>query len=151
MRFQHLAIIGIVAVINISCTSKETSNLPSIQAQSTTTLASTVVETGTFKAGEHPTTGKVSIVTERGKRYLEFDQSFKTNKGPDLFVILHRSDAPPVYGIKEKDYASISRLQKTSGSQRYALPENVKLTDFRSVAVWCRQFNANFGYASLPK
>jgi hypothetical protein len=36
---------------------------------------------GTFKAGEHPTQGMVSLVTEKEKRYLEFDRGFKTSKG----------------------------------------------------------------------
>lgn len=40
-------------------------------------------------------------------------------------MILYRSDAPPKYGIKKQDYASIARLQKTSGNQRYAIPNNV--------------------------
>lgn len=39
----------------------------------------------------------------------------------------------------------------TSGAQRYALADNVNLADFRSVAVWCRKFNATFGYAPLSK
>lgn len=67
----------------------------------------------------------------------------------DVFVILHRSDAPPTYGIKKQDYASIARLQKTSGNQRYAIPNNVPSADFKSVAVWCRKFNATFCYAAL--
>jgi hypothetical protein len=88
-------------------------------------------------------------VTENGKRYLELDEAFKTDNGPDLFVILYRSEKPPIYGIKEKNYVSISRLQKVSGTQRYGIPAGVNLADFGSVAIWCRQFNATFGFAPL--
>ncbi|NJL10535.1 MAG: DM13 domain-containing protein [Calothrix sp. SM1_7_51] len=91
----------------------------------------------------------VKLVTENGKRYLEFDKNFKTDKGPDLFVILHKNATLPNSGIKEKDYVSIARLQATNGNQRYAIPNNVNLADFRSVAIWCRQFNATFGFATL--
>ncbi|OUL37076.1 electron transfer flavoprotein [Nostoc sp. T09] len=149
MKFKHLAILSIVAVITIGCANERTSNQTDTQTTPKTTVASSGAGVGAFKAGEQPTQGKVKVVTEKGKRYLEFDQNFKTNQGPDLYVILYRSDAPPQSGIKEKDYLSIARLQKPSGTQRYALPAKVKLGEFKSVAIWCRKFNATFGYAPL--
>jgi hypothetical protein len=144
MKFKYLAIVIVIifTAFPTGCTKKVTFN------ETQTPNAGTVAD-GNFKAGEHPTQGKVSIITEKGKRYLEFDQNFKTDNGPDLFVILHRSAAPPVSGIKQKDYVNIAPLQKINGTQRYALPNNVKLAEFKSVAIWCRQFNATFGYAVL--
>ncbi len=70
--------------------------------------------------------------------------------GSDLHVILHRDAALPKGGLKKQDYVTLSRLQKVSGTQRYAIPNNVNLANFRTVAVWCRMFNATFGYALLP-
>lgn len=148
MKFRYLVILGIIALTSWGCTNQTASNQTDTQTPSATNTVP-VAAPGTFKAGEHPTQGTVSIITEQGKRYLEFDHNFKTDKGPDLFVILHRSDAPPISGIKEKDYVNIAPLQKISGNQRYALPENVNVRDFKSVAIWCRQFNATFGYATL--
>ncbi|MDY6898910.1 MAG: DM13 domain-containing protein, partial [Cyanobacteriota bacterium] len=29
------------------------------------------------------------------------------------------------------------------------IPENVNLADYKSVGIWCEEFNATFGYASL--
>ncbi len=87
------------------------------------------------------------LVTENGKRYLELDRAFKTDNRPDLFIILYCSEKPPTNGIKEKDYTSIGRLQKISGTQRYAIPASVNPADFGSVAIWCRLFNATFGFA----
>lgn len=66
-----------------------------------------------------------------------------------MYVILYRFEKPPISGIKEKDYVSIAQLQKITGNQRYALPNNVNLQEFKSVAIWCRKFNATFGYAIL--
>ncbi len=149
MKFQHLVIMVIVATVSVSCAKETISNQTATQTPPTKTITNAVAERGAFKAGEHPTQGKVSITNKQGKRYLEFDQNFKANDGPDLYVILYRSETPPKSGIKEKDYLSLSHLQKTSGTQSYALPENVKLADFKSVAIWCRKFNATFGYASL--
>lgn len=104
---------------------------------------------GSFVAAEHPTKGTARIVTENGKRYLEFDRAFKSDQGPDLYVILHRAAAVPKGGLKEQDYVTLSRLQKVSGAQRYAIPKNLDLANYRSVAIWCRMFNATFGYAPL--
>jgi hypothetical protein len=62
-------------------------------------------------------------------------------------VILHRSDTPQTYDAQE--YVNLGRLQNLNGAQRYAIPENVNVDDFRSAAIWCRQFNVGFGYAKL--
>ena len=149
MKFKHLAVLSIIAGITIGCANENTLNQTNTQTTPQATQTTAGAGVGAFKAGEQPTQGNVKVVTEKGKRYLEFDPNFKTNKGPDLYVILYRSDAPPQSGIKEKDYLTIAPLQKTSGTQRYALPEKVKLGEFKSVAIWCRKFNATFGYAPL--
>ncbi|MEA5505236.1 DM13 domain-containing protein [Halotia wernerae UHCC 0503] len=151
MKFKYLAVLAIATVFTVGLTKQVSSNQPATQTPVASLFAASMAESGKFQAGEHPTQGTVNVITEQGKRYLEFDQNFKTNAGPDLFVILHRSDAPPVAGIKEKDYVSIAPLKKINGTQRYALPDNLKLAEFKSVAIWCRQFNATFGYASLEK
>ncbi len=104
---------------------------------------------GAFVNGEHETLGKARIITENGSRFIEFDQAFKTDSGPDLFVILTRQNQPPITGIREQDYVSLGMLQSTSGNQRYAIPADLNLSEFASVTIWCRQFNANFGYAQL--
>ncbi|WP_017652782.1 DM13 domain-containing protein [Fortiea contorta] len=149
MKIQHLATLGIIAVISLGCTQNTISQETETQTPSAATTTIPVANASQFKAGEHPIQGKVSVITQQGKRYLQFDKNFKTSDGPDVYVILHRADAPPTYGIKEKDYVSLAKLQKTSGAQLYTLPNNVNLADFKSVAIWCRQFNATFGYAVL--
>jgi hypothetical protein len=106
---------------------------------------------GRFVKAEHPTQGTAMLVTEAGKSYLTFDKTFKTDSGPDLYVILYRTSQPPIQGIKEQNYVSVAKLQKVSGAQRYAIPQTVKPENFSSVAIWCRKFNATFGYASLSK
>lgn len=150
MKYK-LAILGIVAVLMGSCANSVSTNPTDterapVSDRSTSKTASTAI--GSFRAAEHPTQGNARIVNQNGKRFVEFNEEFKTDNGPDLYVILHRNATVPD-GIKEKDYVQLARLQKTNGVQRYAIPENVKLRDFKSVAIWCRQFNATFGYAPL--
>ena len=153
MKLNYLAVLCALALLTVACAKEVNSNQPNVQAEQSAnpvaTIAQTPKQSGTFQAAEHPTKGMVRLVTENGKRYLELDEAFKTDNGPDLFVILYRSEKPPIYGIKEKNYVSISRLQKVSGTQRYGIPAGVNLADFGSVAIWCRQFNATFGFAPL--
>lgn len=116
----------------------------------------TATNVGNFVSGEHTTQGTASITTKNGNSFLTLDQSFKTSdSGPDLVVILHRSDdvigstKPPAYPIKKGDYVVLGRLQKFSGAQSYAIPNNIDLTNYKSAAIWCRKFNATFGAAKL--
>ena len=101
----------------------------------------------TFVSGAYSTEGTVRIVREDGKRYLEFDSDFKTNSGPDLFVLLHSSEKPERYN--QEDYLSLGRLESTSGTQRYAIPNDEDLDSYASAVIWCRRFNVTFGYASF--
>ena len=116
------------------------------QAQTTRKL----LKSGPFKAVEHPTRGSARIVEIGGKSFVELDGQFKTDAAPDLVVILHRSSAPALK-LKAGDYLSLAPLRATTGSQRYAIPADVKLADYNAVAIWCRQFNATFGAATLSQ
>jgi len=113
------------------------------------------IKSGKFVSAEHPTRGNARIVKKNGQTFVEFDGSFKTDAGPSLVVALHRSSnvlagtKPPAYPIKEGDYVVLAPLKKTSGAQSYQIPANINLANYQSVLVWCQQFNATFGTASL--
>jgi hypothetical protein len=125
-------------------------------AQTAQPQDSTVIKSGTFVSGEHTTQGTVRITTKEGKSFIELEESFKTSdSGPDLVVVLHRADdvinstKPPSYPLKKGDYIILAPLKKYSGAQTYPIPNNINLADYKSVAIWCRQFNATFGAANL--
>jgi hypothetical protein len=114
------------------------------------------LRSGSFISGEHTTNGKASIIQENGTYFIELDQTFKTSEnGPDRFVVLHRSpnilnvSKPPDYAIAEGDYALIAPLKSFNGKQRYAIPKDIQIDNYQSIAVWCRKFNATFGFAPL--
>ncbi|MBD3887077.1 DM13 domain-containing protein [Phormidium tenue FACHB-886] len=168
MKFTSLMILASLLFFSVGCT-QETVQQPATSATSSSPEAEVAAETdiaepspeattksGTFVPGEAPTEGMVQIVTENGERYLELDESFKTSdQGPDLFVILHRSNdvlattEPPAYPLQEGDYVVLGPLEKFTGAQRYPIPEEVNLDDYKSAAIWCRQFNATFGVAKF--
>jgi hypothetical protein len=167
MRFNFLILLGSL-LLSVSCTREIVAEQPvapstSPNVEASTPIASTAapdtattLKSGSFIPGEAPTEGIARIISENGNYYLELDQSFQTSdRGPDLFVILHRSDdvlastEPPAYPLQEQDYAILGALQQFSGAQRYSIPEDVNLEDYKSAVIWCRQFNATFGVAKF--
>ncbi|AFY52650.1 electron transfer protein with DM13 domain [Rivularia sp. PCC 7116] len=154
MKFKYAAVLSIVTLLSVGCAnvesqSQQPENQPQAETVAETPAAGNVKSSGAFIDAEHPTKGTASIVTENGKKYIQFDEKFKSDNGPDLFVILHKDDKLPITGIKEADYVSIAPLKSTNGAQKYEVPENVDVSNFKSVAIWCRKFNATFGYAVL--
>lgn len=176
MKLRHLLILGLSSLVMFGCVREVSNNQPnespiavdtsvfvySTQAKPLAKSAqfsdSTAIKSGIFVSGEHTTQGKVRITSKDGKSFLELDKSFKTSEsGPDLVVILHRSDnvinstKPPSYSLKKGDYIILAPLQKYSGSQTYSIPQNINLADYKSAAIWCRKFNATFGAAKLSE
>ncbi|BAY29579.1 hypothetical protein NIES2107_14220 [Nostoc carneum NIES-2107] len=159
MQFKPLLIVSAVSLIVVSCVGNVSKNQDIVNASVSPTATAQNVsanKSGAFISGEHTTQGIVRITTKNGKSVLELDKSFKTStSGPDLVVILHRSDnvlkstQAPSYPLKKDDYVIIAPLQKYSGAQSYAIPNNINLADYKSAAIWCRKFNATFGVARL--
>ena len=136
-------VIGEVA-FSAAVSAVPTSNSAEIIAQNN------ILASGLFMTVEqdHPTEGTARIVNENGKRYLEFDGGFTTATGPDVNVILHRNSSIPV-NVQEGEYITLAALQSFIGAQRYLLPDDLDIGQFKSVGIWCREFNVTFGYASL--
>lgn len=144
MKLKHLAIASI-SLLLFACTNQTPPN-------QSITSATPLVETSTtaltkFVTVSHATEGAMRIITANGKRYLEFDKTFKTEGGPDVLVLLHRDRQPKDY--QPQKFVSLGHIQKFSGTQRYTIPDNVNLAEFRAVVVRCRLFSVTFGYAPL--
>ena len=110
-------------------------------------IAAATAISGEFTDAAHPTTGLARVVKDGDDRYLELSEDFSTDSGPDLFVLLHRSETPDNYD--ESEYISLGMLEHVSGTQRYLIPDGVEVEDFRSAVIWCREFNVTFGFAVL--
>ncbi|ELS04201.1 electron transfer protein with DM13 domain [Xenococcus sp. PCC 7305] len=154
MNFPNLRTFSLASVLLVT-TIGSFGNALELKAESSTLLNSPIViaqatENNNFvSVGRKTTKGQIEIATdENGQKYIEFDQSFVTDQGPDLKVILHRK--PSVSSrISESDYIEIAPLESFSGTQRYLIPDDVDLSEYAAVAIWCRQFNVTFGYATV--
>lgn len=142
-----------------SSPSPATASAPSTEAPATdvaeASVTPTVLRSGMFVDGEHPTAGEARLVQEGDGTFLVFGDDFQTDAGPDLVVVLHRSSdvigdtEPPAFPLAEGDYVVLAPLQTVAGAQRYAIPAGLNLDDYASAAIWCQQFNATFGAATL--
>jgi hypothetical protein len=151
MKYQNLLLTILATTFTTSVSTLANFDLQPVNAESSMMGSkmskNLVLASGEFIKSEHPTTGMAQIVMKNGQKYLKFDSNFKSDSGPDLFVILHRQSSPKLYGAK--DYMSLGRLQKVAGQQMYKIPNGVNVSKYKSVVIWCRQFNATFGYVPL--
>ncbi len=151
MKYQNLLLIVLATTAATSVIILADLNLRPVNAElsmmGSKMSGNSVLASGEFIKSEHPTTGMAQIVMKNGQKYLKFDSNFKSNSGPDLFVVLHRQSSPKSYGAK--DYISLGRLKRVAGQQMYKIPNGINVAKYKSVVIWCRQFNATFGYAPL--
>ncbi|MDJ0675452.1 MAG: DM13 domain-containing protein [Calothrix sp. MO_167.B42] len=157
MKLNKLAASTIASVLLFGGVGQFAINAQPAQAikSTQTTVAAkpgSLLASGSFVTTEqdHPTKGIAKIVNINGKRYLEFNRGFTTASGPKVKVVLHRRNTVPVK-LQARNYITLSALKSFNGAQRYAIPDNVNLNNYQSVAIWCQRFNVTFGYARLNK
>jgi hypothetical protein len=127
-----------------------------VQAQTTQTglvaiaNKSDTIKEGKFQKVKAKTSGEVSIVKAgNGRLFIEFHGNFRSEKGPDLFVVLSKSDLTTQEPAPGEILYTVSPLLRLRGEQRYILPGNFNLEDYQSIAIWCRQQNMILGAAVL--
>ncbi|MFD1314798.1 DM13 domain-containing protein [Namhaeicola litoreus] len=94
---------------------------------------------GNFISVAHPTSGIAS--TNKEKTMLEF-KNFKTDDGPKLDVYLSKESNPD-------NYINLGELKGIEGDFTHDLPENVNLSEYKFVVIWCVEFSVSFGHAEL--
>jgi hypothetical protein len=126
--------------------------LPQASA-SATAPGPTLLSSGTLIAHEHATTGSVRVVRNPdGTRQLEV-VDLDTSDGPDLHVWLTdqevTSGADGWRVFDDGQYVELGKLKGNHGNQVYSIPADVDLSQYRSVAIWCKRFSVSFGAAEL--
>ena len=129
---------------------------PTVSVEPSATPSAAAPETlatGEFVSHEHRTTGSVRILRlPDGSRVLRIE-GLDTSDGPDLKVWL--TDSRVIEGrdgwhvFDDGGYRSLGDLKGNKGNQNYAVPADLDLASYRSVAIWCDRFNVSFGAAAL--
>lgn len=110
--------------------------------------------TGRLEGKAHQTSGRATIYqTPDGKQYLCLTD-FTTSNGPDVHVLLGRSDDENLKQelVKDQlDSVEVGSLKGNQGDQNYDLTGSVDLEKYNAVVIYCERFHAVFGLARLEK
>ena len=95
--------------------------------------------------------GNWSVEVENGNSYLVLHSDFKTSKGPDLKLFLIKKEAST---LSKKDEVQkhgffLGKLKSLKGEQKYLIPTNISLSNFKSIVVHCEKYTKVWGAASL--
>lgn len=132
-KFLNLAFL---LVLFISCSSDDDTMTP--QETQTITMPSFK---GSFVSAVHPTSGLATI--DKNKTMLTFT-NFMSDNGPNLDIYLV-ADLSNV----NADFINLGDIKGLNGTYSYNLPGNIDLKVYKTVVIWCSDFNVNFGYATL--
>ena len=95
--------------------------------------------------------GNWSVETNGEKSYLVLHSDFKTSKGPDLKLFLTKKSAVTIGKSEsvEKYGVLLGELKSNKGAQKYLIPSNISISDFKSIVVHCEQYTKVWGASSL--
>ncbi len=109
------------------------------------------VATGQFISRDHATEGTASVLTDGSpQRFLRFTE-FATDNGPDVNVYLSTTAPDGDSGAFDDDFVDLGDLSGNVGDQNYEIPEDVDLSRYRTVVLWCVRFGVPFGAAPLEQ
>jgi hypothetical protein len=84
-----------------------------------------------------------------GRRVLRLTD-FETENGPDLHVrLIAADDAKDTASVAKAEFVELGKLKGNKGNQNYDLPENVDLSKYKVVSIWCNRFSVNFASGPL--
>jgi len=108
------------------------------------------VESGRFYSILHPTEGTATIYRlGDGTRVLRLS-SFKTSNGPDVHVyMVAADDAKDAAAVEHAGFVDLGVIKGNIGDQNYTLGNELDLSKYRAVSIWCKRFSVNFGAAPL--
>ena len=108
--------------------------------------------TGRFKGKAQQTSGRATIYKKpAGEEYLRLND-FTTSSGPDVHVVLARSDDPNLaQGVVKGalDNIDFGPLKNDQGDQNYDVPAATDLNKYDAVVVYGERRHAVFGWAKL--
>jgi hypothetical protein len=106
---------------------------------------------GQFHSVAHETHGTATIQDVGGRRVLRLSD-FATSNGPDVRVYLvAASDAKDNETVTKAGFVELGKLKGNQGDQNYDVPDNLDLSRYRAVTIWCRRFSVNFATAPLAR
>jgi len=112
--------------------------------------AAKVLAKGEFHKADKTGSGTATIYDLAGSRRVLRLTNFSVENGPDLHVrLIAADDAKDTASVAKTDHVELGKLKGNKGSQNYDVPENVDLSKYKAVSIWCDRFSVNFAAAPL--
>lgn len=111
----------------------------------------TVVATGQFIHANpsdpvHYGHGGVTVY----KDLVHLESDFEVGPGPKFHLYLVQdANVTPDTRVQDSMYVDLGRLKAFAGSQNYPIPEGVNLNNYKTIVVWCEQFNVLISPAAI--
>ena len=81
---------------------------------------------------------------------VRLEEDFEVGPGPKFHVYLvPEADIKPGSNVEDTMFVDLGRLKAFTGSQNYAVPAGVDPRQYRSVVIWCEQFNVLISPAAI--
>jgi hypothetical protein len=124
-----------------------------VNEEQVTSVGATVARelaTGRFHSVAHETHGTATIQDVGGGRRVLRLTDFATSNGPDVRVYLvAATDASDNDAVTKAGFVELGKLKGNQGDQNYDVPDDLDLSQYRAVTIWCRRFSVNFATAPL--
>ena len=124
---------------------------PEVNEQLTGKSAADVVAHATFIHADpsdpvHYGKGRATIYAD----LVRLEEDFEVGPGPKFHVYLvPEVDIKPSTNVEDTMFVDLGRLKAFTGSQNYSVPSGVDPRDYRSVVIWCEQFNVLISPAAI--
>ena len=123
---------------------------PSSETEATTADGWLIAAQGAFMDGDslHLGSGSATIFQQGEQRVLRFEE-FSVTNGPDLHVMLSTNPAPTGQSDIGGDHIDLGPLKGNQGDQNYPIPDELDLSDYQSVVIYCVPFHVVFATATI--
>ena len=96
----------------------------------------------------HQGTGTATIYELDDASWVLRFESFEVTNGPDLHVLLV-PNADPGNRDDIEGYIDLGSLKGNIGDQNYEIPDDIDISEFGSVVIYCQPFHVVFSVAAL--
>lgn len=133
----------LLLIVLLSACKKETMAPETVLMETPKDTAAMPTINGQFMNGPYGiVSGKAILFRNTNGSYEIKLENFNTNNGPDLYVYLSKEIMPV-------NFIELAKLKSITGNQFYPVTGSPDFTQFKYVAIHCKQFNHLFGYALL--
>lgn len=108
-----------------------------------------LISSGSLRAVAHEGSGSVRVLRlEPYKDHIVRFENLDVLNGPDLHVYL--STGLNIESKKDlAQFVDLGKLKGNQGNQNYVIPDNIDLSKYNSVVVYCKSFDVVFAAANL--